>query len=66
MLLLPLHDARAMDGYLDRCGWLDEMSAQPAEQERALQQLFEDAKDQPKKQDGPLVDESTRGERDRI
>ena len=36
-----------MAGSLDRCGWLDQMSVEPAEQERALQQLF-DTKDQAK------------------
>ncbi|KAK4117976.1 hypothetical protein N657DRAFT_685587 [Parathielavia appendiculata] len=55
-----------MAGYLARCGWLDQMSAQPAEQERALQKLFEDSVGQVGKQDGPLVEESTRCQRDRI
>ena len=35
---------KAMAGCLARDGWLDQMSAQPVEQERALQALFEDAK----------------------
>ena len=55
-----------MAGYPARCGWLDQMSAQPAEQERALRELFENFQSQPKKQIGPFVDESTKGHRDRI
>ncbi|KAI1780360.1 hypothetical protein F4818DRAFT_435568 [Hypoxylon cercidicola] len=42
------------------------MSYQPTEQERALEDLFENVKSQPKKQNGPAVDESTRLTRDRI
>ena len=47
-----------MAAYPTPCGWLDQMPAQPADQEQALQQLFKDTKSQPKKQPGPSVDES--------
>src|SRR5688572_15997687 len=35
-----------MAGYPTRCGWLDQMSARPADQERALQELFENFQSQ--------------------
>jgi len=57
---------RVMAGRPTRYGWLDQMDAQPVEQEQALQEMFDEIEDQSKKQGGPLVDESTMLSRDRI
>ena len=43
LLLLPPNNTSAMAG-LARCGWLDQMSARPAEQEQALRRYREPAK----------------------
>lgn len=50
----PPNNTSAIAG-LALCGWLDQMSAQPAEQERAFRELFEDVGSRPKTQDGPYV-----------
>jgi len=67
-MVLPVlpNNANVMAGRLPQCGWLDQMSAQPAEQEWDFQLLFKDVKSRPDKQNGPLVDKSTSFTRHRV
>ncbi|KAK0717012.1 hypothetical protein B0T26DRAFT_675395 [Lasiosphaeria miniovina] len=59
-VLLPApNDINAMAGRLPQYDWLDQVSAQPAEQERDFQLLFKYVQSRPDKQNGPLIDKST-------